>query len=325
MLGEHEGDNSIDPTNIDVIGDIHGHADALEALLLKLGYRDRSGAWRHPGRTAVFVGDFIDRGPAQLRTLGLVRDMVEAGTGRAVMGNHELNAMAWAMERPNGGGHLRTRDGAKGAKHRAQHAAFLQEVGEDSPLHREWIDWFATLPMWIETPAWRVVHACWHPALAQALKPRLTVEGRLTEDLLLDAHDPAQPEFQAVDTLLKGPEAALPAGAAFVDKDGHRREAIRLRWWRPEARTYREAYIGPDGVEIPDHPLPAGVALPPVDRPTFIGHYWFDPDAPYAPAAPQVACVDYSAARSKRLVAYRFDGDPALSADRFVTAGAAIR
>jgi len=291
-------------------------------LLRALGYGERQGAWRHPERTAVFVGDFIDRGPAQLRTLRIVRDMVEAGSARAILGNHELNAMAWATPRPHSGGHLRARDGAKGAKNRAQHAAFLAEVGEDSPLHREWIAWFSRLPLWIETPSWRVVHACWHPALAGSIRPRLTGDGLLTADLLADAHNPGRPEFRAVDTLLKGPEAALPAGVAFTDKDGHRREAIRLRWWRPDARTYRDAYIGPSGVEIPDHPLPGHVALPPVDRPTFIGHYWFDPDQTPAPAAPKVACVDYSVARSGRLVAYRFDGEPELSADRFVAGGA---
>ena len=49
----------------DIIGDIHGHADQLEALLSELGYRPSGGAHRHPHRQAVFVGDLIDRGPAQ--------------------------------------------------------------------------------------------------------------------------------------------------------------------------------------------------------------------------------------------------------------------
>ena len=30
----------------DIIGDIHGHAGALHALLRKLGYRHSQGAWR---------------------------------------------------------------------------------------------------------------------------------------------------------------------------------------------------------------------------------------------------------------------------------------
>ena len=42
----------------DIIGDIHGHARSLRALLRQLGYRDHSGVWRHPDRRAVFLGDF---------------------------------------------------------------------------------------------------------------------------------------------------------------------------------------------------------------------------------------------------------------------------
>ena len=69
----------------DIIGDIHGQADKLEALLRTLGYRERGGAWRHPARTAIFVGDFIDRGPAQVRSVTIARRMVDAGAAPAVM------------------------------------------------------------------------------------------------------------------------------------------------------------------------------------------------------------------------------------------------
>jgi hypothetical protein len=98
---------------VDVIGDIHGHADKLEALLRRLGYTRKGDAWRHPERTAVFVGDFIDRGPAQLRSVDIARRMVDAGTALAVMGNHELNAIAWHTPDPgNPGEYLRPRNNA---------------------------------------------------------------------------------------------------------------------------------------------------------------------------------------------------------------------
>jgi len=32
----------------DLIGDIHGHADALQRLLTKLGYAKHKGVYRHP-------------------------------------------------------------------------------------------------------------------------------------------------------------------------------------------------------------------------------------------------------------------------------------
>src|SRR5688500_5921581 len=80
----------------DVIGDVHGCADDREVLLAQMGYDVRDGAYRHANRTAVFVGDLIDRGPAQLRVLQTVKAMVDAGSARMVLGNHEFNALAYA-------------------------------------------------------------------------------------------------------------------------------------------------------------------------------------------------------------------------------------
>ncbi|MFI2506254.1 polynucleotide kinase-phosphatase [Streptomyces sp. NPDC018972] len=70
----------------DIIGDIHGCAAELEALLGKLGYVDGV----HPeGRTAVFVGDLVDRGPDSPGVLRRVMAMVKAGDALCVPGNHE--------------------------------------------------------------------------------------------------------------------------------------------------------------------------------------------------------------------------------------------
>ena len=63
----------------DIIGDIHGHCDKLDALLGVMGYRQTAGPWWHPERTAIFVGDCA---------------------ARAVMGNQELNAIAWHTRDP---------------------------------------------------------------------------------------------------------------------------------------------------------------------------------------------------------------------------------
>ncbi|MFF8593550.1 polynucleotide kinase-phosphatase [Streptomyces sp. NPDC015220] len=70
----------------DVIGDVHGCAAELEELLGKLGYADGA----HPeGRTAVFVGDLVDRGPDSPGVLRRVMGMVKSGTALCVPGNHE--------------------------------------------------------------------------------------------------------------------------------------------------------------------------------------------------------------------------------------------
>ncbi|MEU5520837.1 polynucleotide kinase-phosphatase [Streptomyces sp. NPDC047860] len=70
----------------DIIGDVHGCSAELEALLGKLGYVDGS----HPeGRTAVFVGDLVDRGPDSPAVLRRVMAMVKSGDALCVPGNHE--------------------------------------------------------------------------------------------------------------------------------------------------------------------------------------------------------------------------------------------
>ncbi|MFD5059388.1 MULTISPECIES: polynucleotide kinase-phosphatase [unclassified Streptomyces] len=70
----------------DIIGDIHGCSSELESLLGKLGYVDGA----HPeGRTAVFVGDLVDRGPDSPGVLRRVMSMVSAGNALCVPGNHE--------------------------------------------------------------------------------------------------------------------------------------------------------------------------------------------------------------------------------------------
>ena len=139
--------------NYDIIGDIHGRLDKLDALLGRLGYREHHGAWRHPDRIAIFVGDLIDRGPHQVETVDRVRRMVDAGAALCVMGNHEFNAIAWTTPDPHNTGEFLRLHGKPG--NLAQHRAFLAEV-EGKPLHTELIDWFRTLPLWLDLGGIRV-------------------------------------------------------------------------------------------------------------------------------------------------------------------------
>lgn len=315
----------------DIIGDIHGQADKLEALLRTLGYRERAGAWRHSERTAIFVGDSIDRGAAQVRSVDIARRMVDAGAAVALMGNHELNAIAWHTPDPNNPGeYLRPRNSPKwGKKNRQQHAAFLAEVEHDPPLHAELIDWFLTLPLWIDLPACRVVHACPHAPFLEWLTPRLHRERYLTRELMVAATDEPDDEaekdnatpsiFKAVEALTKGIEVPLPRGHSFLDKDGHTRDRVRVRWWDARATTYRKAaMLSPaEAAALPDVSIPEHARIPLDDNPVFFGHYWLTGDI--ALQSPRHACVDYSAGKGGPLVAYRYDGEAELSIEKFVS------
>lgn len=92
----------------DIIGDIHGMTDELEALLDKLGW---SIDWEddevaplprleHPeGRKLVFLGDACDRGPRSLDALLIMEAAVKSGKGFAVASNHDERLKRWLTGR----------------------------------------------------------------------------------------------------------------------------------------------------------------------------------------------------------------------------------
>jgi hypothetical protein len=301
----------------DLIGDIHGHADELEHLLGTLGYEKADGAYRHPDRKVVFLGDFIDRGPQIRRVLEVVRPMVEAGHALAVMGNHELNALAYHTEdRDSPGEHLRRRT----PKNEKQHRATLDQL--PLPELKSHLEWFRTLPMWLDLDGVRAVHACWDERAIARIAEAHRTHGGVTTEFLRSACQKGGALFGAVDVVLKGKEGKLPAGVSFVDKDGHARTEMRTRWYLPPAgHTYRTYALQSDPLDC-DLPLdPAVVAgaapYPAAVAPAFVGHYWLSAIRPGV-LAPNVACLDYSVAKGGFLCAYRWDGERTLSDDKFV-------
>lgn len=306
----------------DVIGDIHGQADKLEHLLISLGYREKGGVFGQPDHQAVFVGDFVDRGPSQLRSVNIVRRMVECGNALAVMGNHEFNAIAWFTADPEAPGtYLRTRAGGLGARNRSQHAAFLAEVEHLPGAYAEVINWFRTLPLWLDLPGFRVVHACWHAGYMAELAPRLTVSHQMTDASIVAAARSGSVEFRTIEGLTKGLEAALPEGYSYVDKDGHERTSQRVAWWDQTGTTYRELAVIEDSVRptLPDLPIAPDIR-PGYDqaKPVFFGHYWMTGEPRLQ--SPLMACVDYSAAKDGPLVAYRWQGETQLDVRHFARA-----
>ena len=112
-----------------IVGDVHGCAGELEALLEKVKFvkgTDR----------LVMVGDLVVRGPDPHGTLALVKRM----GGRAVRGNHEEKLLGWRKRhKPLGPDHQRTAHVLTDAEWR-----MLEEM-----------------PLWLDLPQHgaRVVHA----------------------------------------------------------------------------------------------------------------------------------------------------------------------
>lgn len=307
----------------DVIGDIHGYATPLKALLNKLGYIHHDGYWQHPKRKVIFLGDFIDRGPEQLEVINTAKPMVENGAALAVMGNHEFNAVAFATPHP-------TIDGTYLRKHSdknlSQHQAFIDEVGFHTPLHHEILDWFKTLPVYLDLPELRVIHACWHEGALNDVSEHLNEDNQIHPDAWLDVTTKGLSPFDAMETLLKGYEIPLPPDHSFPDKDNHPRTDIRSRWWQTGETTYRNTAMVPPDVlhHIPDDYVDSA-SLPGYDNEKllFLGHYWLTglPEK----TTDSIAILDYSIASESgvknadsKLCAYRFNGESQINNANFI-------
>ena len=303
----------------DLIGDVHGCARTLVQLLELLGYRLQQGCYRHPNRKALFIGDIVDRGTGIRRSLELVRAMVERGQAQIVLGNHEYNCIAYHEPARPGSKHDFLRD------HSPRNTRMLRETLEQmEPYPHEWADhltWFRRIPLYLELPRFRAVHACWDAALIDQLKAQGIVD--LSDDDFLHASiERGGFEWQVTDRLLRGTYLRLPDEAVMTSAEGFRRYVYRTKFWSRNPQRHGDVVFQPD-------PLPQHLARMPLsdaerDRllhygaeqpPLFIGHYWRE-GIP-TPLAGNIACLDYSAVKAGKLVAYRMDSETVLDENKF--------
>ena len=303
----------------DLIGDVHGYADELVRLLEMLGYRKSRGAYAHPERQVIFLGDFIDRGPKIRQVLETVRPMVEEGHALAVMGNHELNALAFHTPDPEAPGEFLRRRSAKNVK---QHQQTLTQLLPDELS--SYLEWFRSLPLWLDLDGLRVVHACWDDQVIATIAQARDDHGGVTSHFLQSAYCEVHPLFALVEIALKGKEGQLPQGKTFVDPEGAIRTEIRTRWYLPpDGHTYRTYALQSGEIDC-DLPLDESVIskaspYPASGKPVFIGHYWLKAECPTLLAA-NVACLDYSVAKGGFLCAYRWRGEQTLANENFAWA-----
>lgn len=196
---------------VDVIADVHGHADLLEQLLQSMGWRRRNGYYSHHlQRHCVFVGDIINRGPSSRSVVDIVRSMVDNGVASLVLGNHEcdlLRSVDLLESSAKVSASAERRAAATIAEYRNAPAQFAEMIRFLRRGHLLW--WCDTL---------RVAHAWWapEPAHAVASDPRYPTRFRNGEALVNILRDPRL--GNSVRSLVHGP----------VHPDAYQR---RSAWW----------------------------------------------------------------------------------------------
>lgn len=153
---------------LDVIGDVHGEADALRALLVRLGADPELGRATRP---IVFVGDLVDRGPDTPAVLRIVRRLMDAGNAFMVLGNHELNTLRGDVKPGSSwvfyDRHPYSSPGVGRDRFLAGESPGASRVSLDE--RTELLAWLDEQPIVLERDDLRVVHACWTPELAHNL------------------------------------------------------------------------------------------------------------------------------------------------------------
>ena len=299
----------------DIIGDIHGHSKSLEKLLRLLGYTNNDGYYNHSTRKVIFTGDFIDRGPSVRKTLKIVKAMIDNNAAMSVLGNHEYNAICFHTK-DDMGNYLRPHN----KKNTRQYEQTLKAFDNREDEFREYLQWFKTLPLFIETNGIRVIHASWDFDAIKYIKHTLP-NHTLNNNFLLKSKIEGTIEHNAVEHLLKGKEISLPENKFYIDKDGHQRNKIRIKWWiKIHEYTYKELIVNrpqniPD-MKIPNEELQNHIPYLQNNMPVFFGHYW-------STGTPKlqknnVCCVDYSIAKNEKLVAYRWNGEQILNNSNFI-------
>jgi len=304
----------------DLIGDVHGCAVSLVLLLDRLGYRLQKGVYRHPTRQAIFLGDLVDRGPRIRESLHIVRDMVEAGSAQIVMGNHEYNYLCYCTPSPEGFAHPWLRE------HNTRHHRILEQTLDQLANHpqdqRDFLKWFLDMPLFLEFDHFRVVHACWHQALIDQFVLQQK-SNHIDTDFLIRSAVEGTFEWTVMDRLLRGTHLRLPNGEVMISGDGYRRHFFRTRFWVKEPQFMGDVVFQPD--PLPEHLARTRlttenradlVCYDESEKLLFIGHYWCEGKP--EPLAQNIACLDYSAVKYGKLVAYRLDDEPAIQADKFV-------
>jgi len=301
----------------DIIGDVHGYASLLKKLLLKMGYVKSNGSYSHPKRKAIFVGDFINRGPEIRKTIKIVRSMVENGNALAILGNHELNAIIY---------HLKDKEGGMFVKEpRRYFLSLFKTINEYSLYSIEWnehLKWMRSLPLYLDLGDIRIVHACWMDNAIEIVDS-IREKGKIRKKIFRKIQRNTDSDLtKSIWLLTKGVNLKMPADLRIVNNKGISPRSIRMRWWeKPHDKTFKQMSFE-SKFELPAYTIPREI-LPqtypyPDDAPIlFFGHFCRG-KGPYI-VKPNVCCVDSCVTGTKKLLAYRWDGEKELSEKNIIS------
>jgi len=298
----------------DIIGDVHGYAALLKKLLKKLGYKKGEAGYSHPSRKAVFVGDFINRGPDVRETVQIIRKMAEAGNAVVILGNHELNAIMYYLKDESGGRIMQ------------KNIAGFFKTKQDFHLYPdEWKShrkWMRTLPLVFEDGLIRVVHACWNDENIRNIKG-FEFNGKWPKELLRKIYnEPDSPEGKSVWQTTKGLYFDLPKDLTIRNNKKASIRSFRLNWWEPlEGKTFNGAsfeskFLLPE-YTIPPEILPVINPYPENAPIVFFGHYCRG--AGPLVIRPNICCVDSCITSTRTLSAYSWQGEDCLTPQNIIS------
>jgi hypothetical protein len=300
----------------DIIGDVHGYAPLLKDLLTRLGYQKSESGYYHPERKAIFVGDFINRGPEIRKTIRIIRAMVENGNAFAILGNHEINAIIYYLK-------FKKEDPLAKAPRKYFLALFktIEEFTRHSVELIDHLKWLRSLPLFLEMEGFRVVHACWSQEAVDFFKKEIS-EGKIKKKIFREMIQNPKSDFSKhIWTLTKGIDFKMPGDLKLINNKGVSPRSFRLRWWEnPLGKTFEELsfdskFILPD-YNVPEQLLPETFVYPDDAPILFLGHYCRF-NGPHI-VKQNICCVDSCVSGSKRLSAYRWSGEKKLRTENLV-------
>ncbi len=300
----------------DIIRDVHGYATLLKKLLLQMGYSKTESGYFHPSRKAIFVGDFVNRGPEIRKTVRIIRKMVENGNALAIIGNHEINAITY---------YLKDKDGLPLIKSPGKNfLALYKTINQFSEFAEEWKShrkWMSELPLFLDLGKIRIVHACWSETAIELIKIAES-EGKSRNGIFRKMYKkPKFPLSKSVLTLTKGIDYKMPGDLKVINNKGVSPQSFRMRWWEdPEGKTFEEMSFD-SKFALPQYEIPKQIAPQntpyPEDAPmVFFGHYCRH-EGPFI-IKPNLCCVDSCVAGTRILTAYRWNGEKVLDLNNLV-------